>query len=439
MKSKKRHSPPLCHAKIPLSLYIHIPFCVKKCLYCDFLSANASDQQKQAYVEALLGEMDFWKETLQKQYSLQTVFIGGGTPTCLTPEQFFQIGTKLFTIWKPDKEIEFTVEANPGTITTGQIQVMKEMGVNRISLGLQSAQNKELAVLGRIHTYEKFLESYYRLRESGFCNINIDLMADIPGQTIESYRQTLEMVLALRPEHISSYSLIVEEGTPFYKMQEEGLLNLPDEDTDREMYTLTKEMLQEKDYARYEISNYAKKGRECRHNLTYWQMGEYLGMGLGAASYFSGYRFQNTRQMDIYQRQFRKFRQEDICQKQFGEFRQANSIYSNGCKSGTAHLEAIDCLKEGFIETESFEKLGTTEEMEEYVFLGLRMMEGISLLEYQKRFGVDFRELYSGVLEPLLGNSLLAESGNHDRIYLTSRGIDVSNRVLAEFLLEDTP
>ena len=412
--------------KTLLSLYIHIPFCVKKCLYCDFLSANASDKQKQAYVEALLGEMDFWKETLQKHYSLKTVFIGGGTPTCLTPEQFFQIGTKLCDIWEPNErsKIEFTVEANPGTITAEHMQVLKEIGVNRLSLGLQSAQNKELAALGRIHTFEKFLESYDSLRKNGFHNINIDLMADIPGQTIESYRQTLKTVLALEPEHISSYSLIVEEGTPFYKMQEEGLLILPDEDTDREMYALTKEMLQEKGYTRYEISNYARKGRECLHNLTYWQMGEYLGMGLGAASYFSGYRFQNTRQMDVYLRQF-------------GKSRHTNTNNFNGSKRGTSPLEAVDCLREGFIETEAFEKLGKREEMEEFVFLGLRMMEGISLSEYQNRFGVDFREQYRTVLKSLLEKSLLAESGNHDRIYLTSRGIDVSNRVLAEFLLTD--
>jgi len=410
--------------RIPLSLYIHIPFCVKKCLYCDFLSANASNKQKQAYVDALLGEMDFWKETLRKQYSLKTVFIGGGTPTCLMPEQLLQIGAKLFTIWKPDKEIEFTMEANPGTITAGHIQVMKEIGVNRISLGLQSAQNEELAALGRIHTFEEFLQSYGRLRESGFRNINIDLMADIPGQTIESYRQTLKTVLALKPEHISSYSLIVEEGTPFYKMQEEGLLIIPDEDTDREMYALTKKLLQENGYTRYEISNYAREGRECLHNLTYWQMGEYLGIGLGAASYFSGYRFQNTRQMEAYQRQF-------------GEFGKMKSVNSNGCQNQANSLEAVDCLKEGIIETEAFEKLGKREEMEEFVFLGLRMMEGISLSEYQNRFGVDFREQYSGVLESLLEKSLLAESRNHDRIYLTSRGIDVSNRVLAEFLLAD--
>lgn len=428
-----------------LSLYIHIPFCVKKCLYCDFLSASASDRQKQAYVEALLGEMDFWKETLQEQYTLKTVFIGGGTPTCLTPEQLFQIGEKLITIKEPDTEMEFTIEANPGTITEGHMQVMKEIGVNRISLGLQSAQNRELAALGRIHTYEEFLESYYCLREYGFCNINIDLMADIPVQTIESYRQTLEKVLALNPEHISSYSLIVEEGTFFYKMQEKGMLNLPDEDTDREMYALTKEMLLEKGYRRYEISNYAKNGRECLHNLTYWQMGEYLGMGLGAASYFSGYRFQNTRQMDIYEKQSWEYRQPNICQKQSRECRQPDicqrqsdgSWHFNRYKNGTACPEAIDRLKEGLIKTESFEKLGKKEEMEEFVFLGLRMMEGISLPEYQKRFGMDFRKLYRGVLEPLLENSLLAESENHDRIYLTSRGIDVSNRVLAEFLLSD--
>lgn len=379
-----------------MSLYVHIPFCKQKCLYCDFLSANASDEVKDAYIRALLGEFAFWEDRIRAQYYIRTIFIGGGTPTCLTPEQLLGVGKVLqqFCSFNEEPPVEFTVEANPGTITLSHIQVLKEMGVNRISLGLQSAQNAELMKLGRIHTYGDFLKSYEILRMHGFHNINIDLMADIPGQTIESYQDTLEQVLDLKPEHISSYSLIVEEGTPFYRMQEEGNLVIPDEDADRRMYELTRMMLEEKGYLRYEISNYARKGKECIHNLTYWEMGEYLGVGLGASSYFDGCRFSNVREMDAYLR------------------------------------------RAGDKRAGSFGKLSRKEEMEEFVFLGLRMTEGISLVKYKERFGVDFKEIYCSVLDFLMEKQLLAESKNHDRIYLTNRGIDVSNMVLAEFLFD---
>jgi len=407
--------------KKPLSLYLHIPFCVKKCLYCDFLSACASEAEKEAYVGKLLEEMDFWKGQIQGEYKVQTIFIGGGTPTCLSPKCLIQIGEKLREISgagtdgmpeimaeaSPDTmpleftaeastdtmPLEFTVEANPGTITPEQIWAFQEMGANRISLGLQSAQDAELRALGRIHTFQDFLESYSLLRECGFENINIDLMADIPGQTLQSYRGTLERVLSLHPEHISSYSLIVEEGTPFYRMQQEGKLVLPEEETDRQMYQMTQEMLGNQGYVRYEISNYAKAGKACRHNLVYWKMGEYLGIGLGASSYFRGFRFSNV----------------------------------------TTYQEYLGRDVEKLQKERHF--LSRREEMEEFVFLGLRMGNGISFQDYQERFGVDFKGQYRHVLPPLFQNGLLAESGERDRIYLTERGIDVSNRVLAEFLL----
>lgn len=391
--------------RIPLSLYIHIPFCVQKCLYCDFLSASASDEVKERYVDTLIREMDFWAEKIIKKYRIDTVFIGGGTPTCLAPMHLRRIGQRMQKMFTEtgSRPVEFTIEANPGTITLEHIQALKEIGINRISLGLQSAQNNELKALGRIHTYEEFVESYGLLRQNGFDNINIDLMADIPEQTYESYQNTLEKVLALEPEHISSYSLIIEEGTPFYQMEEEGKLLIPDEDTDRKMYDLTQELLAEKGYARYEISNYAKSGKECRHNLTYWHMREYLGVGLGASSYFSGYRFSNPCEMAEYE-SFVK------------ESSQKKCIF-------TAYPEI-------------FHKLTKNEEMEEFVFLGLRTMSGISMKEYKSRFDVDFRTQYKEVLPDLFQKNLLAESKNHDRIYLTEKGIDISNMVLAEFLLE---
>lgn len=409
------------NCKQPLSLYIHIPFCIRKCLYCDFLSGQASKEEKEAYVKKLIEEMDYWKEVVQKEYFIRTVFLGGGTPTCLEPSQLLQIGRKLSEfsmagqVLRPEDEdgaeqlserkenspeqffFEFTAEANPGTLTKEKVLSLKEIGVNRISLGLQSAQEKELKSLGRIHSYKDFLESFELLRGYGFQNINVDLMADIPKQTLESYQSTLSSVVELEPEHISSYSLIVEEGTPFFKMQEEGRLLLPDEETDRQMYCLTQDILARRGYERYEISNYAKRGKECCHNLNYWEMGEYLGLGLGASSYFQGCRFSNTDKMQEY------------------------------CSLPANHLQ------------KEKKKLSKKDEMEEYVFLGLRMRKGISAEEYQKRFGVEFKKCYQGVLPFLFENHLLAEDKNHGRIYLTDRGIDVSNVVLAEFLLESVP
>lgn len=454
-------------SKLPLSLYVHIPFCVRKCLYCDFLSADASEEMKEAYVKALLGEMDFWREEIQERYQISTIFIGGGTPTCLNPDKLLSIGEKLRELCTSGKmmedakttdiekcnfrhssagkmlPLEFTIEANPGTVTSSNIRIMQEIGVNRISLGLQSAQNNELKELGRIHTYEEFLKSYDLLRSYGFGNINIDLMADIPKQTIQTYQDTLEKVLALAPEHISSYSLIVEEGTPFYQMQEEGKLLIPDEDTDREMYELTRELLGQKGYERYEISNYARAGMECRHNLTYWQMGEYLGLGLGAASFLGGYRFSNVRQLDEYIRRF----DGRSCVQVQGKKKTQSYVRSQQRDAGRpeSYFQGEDSyamslderrLEQKLEKAESFHKLSKKEEMEEYAFLGLRTRKGISLPEYKERFGVNFREIYQGVLDTLIKKCLLAENENHDRISLTNRGIDVSNMVLAEFLLE---
>lgn len=285
------------------------------------------------------------------------------------------------------------MEVNPGTLTLEHILAMQKMGVNRVSLGLQSAQNQELRDLGRIHTYEEFVESYKLLLEYGFSNLNIDLMAGIPGQTIEHYADTLERVLSLRPNHISAYSLIVEEGTPFYEMDQEGILQLPSEETDRLMYAMTTERLSIEGYERYEISNYARPGFACLHNQAYWKMEEYLGVGLGAASYLGGKRFSNERDLETYLSQ------------------------EEGCHGKESHL------------------LSRQEEMEEFVFLGLRMKQGISMEEYRKRFGTDFYQIYQEILPGLFQNGLLAENGNHDRIYLTDRGIDVSNTVLAQFLL----
>lgn len=374
-----------------LALYLHVPFCVQKCLYCDFLSMPADETIQKKYVAAFLHELEYWRLQTARRYVVSSIYLGGGTPTVLQPAWLQQIGDALqrFPI---ASQVEFSMEVNPGTLTLDHVLTMQRIGVNRVSLGLQSAQRQELRDLGRIHTYEEFLESYTLLSEHGFSNLNIDLMAGIPGQTMDSYADTLDRVLSLRPKHISAYSLIIEEGTPFYEMDQHGRLQLPSEETDRCMYALTKERLSAEGYERYEISNYARPGYACRHNLAYWQMESYLGVGLGAASYLDGNRFTNERNLVSY-----------LSQKE-------------------------DCHV-----TESH-PLSRQEEMEEFVFLGLRKRSGISLEEYRNRFGVDFYEIYQNVLPDLLENGLLADTENHDRIYLTDRGIDVSNTVMAQFL-----
>lgn len=376
-----------------IALYVHIPFCVQKCLYCDFLSMPASQAVQEEYIAVLTSELHYWRKQLEGQYTLGSIFMGGGTPTVLASELLCQIG-EVFHDFSWASNMEFTIEANPGTLLPEHIPALQYLGVNRISLGLQSAQEQELQMLGRIHTYQDFVESYRLLQEHGFTNINIDLMADIPGQTMDSYADTLDRVLQLQPKHISAYSLLIEEGTPFYEMDQQGKLQIPSEEIDRQMYAFTKERLVAEGYQRYEISNYARPGWECRHNLTYWQMGEYLGVGLGAASYWNGKRFSNERNLQAY-----------LSQK------------------ADSHIAESQILSK-------------REEMEEYVFLGLRTTQGIFPEAYRKRFGVDFYQLYQKILPDLQQNGLLAETENHDRIYLTDHGIDLSNRVLAEFLLD---
>lgn len=339
-----------------------------------------------------------------KKIYFDTVFIGGGTPTCLEPEYLLKIGqvVKKYT----DARTEFTIEANPGTISDGHIEVFKKIGVNRISLGLQSAQDFELKRLGRIHTYEEFYKNYIKLKSAGFDNINIDIMAGIPDQTIESYKDTLYKVIALKPQHISAYSLIIEPDTVFYKMQECGELEVADEDTDREMYSMTKEVLQKYGYNRYEISNYSRQKKECQHNIAYWTGKDYLGIGLGASSYISGTRFMGTRNFEKYIQIF-------------------NSDFTSN--------KALSKIRENV--GDNYNKLSVKDKMEEFMFLGLRMCSGVSKSTFADRFGTSIDKVYGDVINRHLQNNLLAKDTNSDRIYLTDRGLDVSNYVLSDFIL----
>ena len=380
-----------------LELYIHIPFCVKKCAYCDFLSGPASDQQIEEYVQALIEEIRYYKE-VAKNYEVSTVFWGGGTPSLLTGEQMKMLMEALGQTFFIRQNAEITMEANPGTVTVEKLRAYQKAGINRISFGLQSVDNEELKMLGRIHTYEEFLESYDAARKAGFQNINVDLISAIPKQTVSSWEQTLQTIISLQPEHISAYSLIVEEGTPFAKLYGEGCELehlLPSEEEERRMYERTEELLQEAGYHRYEISNYAKEGYECQHNLGYWERKEYLGLGLGASSLIEETRFHNTDVMEEYLR---------------------------------------DASNPILLRKEQ-EKLDRQEQMEEFVFLGLRKIRGIQEEKFTEMFGEDIWDCYGKNLERVIKEGLLEREEGVLR--LTRKGIDVSNYVFYEILLDD--
>ncbi len=381
--------------KKELELYIHIPFCVRKCSYCDFLSAPADEDTKEAYMQALCREITEKSKDYQ-DYAVTTIFIGGGTPTAVPAVWIKRVMEKVRQHYCLQKEAEITMEMNPGTVDLAALKIYREAGINRLSIGLQSAEEKELKVLGRIHSYEQFLETYHQARETGFENINVDIMSALPEQSMESYQRTLERVTGLvpPPEHISAYSLIVEEGTPFYEAYEAHSLSLPDEDVERGMYELTGSFLYEQGYERYEISNYAKRGRECRHNLGYWERANYLGFGIGAASLIENVRFSNDRNLQEY--------------------------LQNPCNVA-----------------EKYQILTIAEQMEETMFLGLRRSAGVSLEVFEENFGVPLLQVYGDVVEKHLSEGLLklTSSPTGQRcLTLTSKGMDVSNYVMADFL-----
>lgn len=376
----------------PLSLYLHIPFCIRKCKYCDFLSFAGTKEQRDGYVEVLCSEIALEAPFFQ-EYEVQTIFFGGGTPSLLTGQQVEEIMRSLFHSFHISKEAEISMEVNPGTASKENLLAYRRAGINRISIGLQSAVDEQLAMLGRIHTYSQFLSTYQDAVEAGFDNINIDLMSALPGQTRESYLYSMHTVLNLcpRPTHISAYSLIVEEGTPFYDLWEQGKLLLPSEEDERGMYEDTLKVLGEQGYARYEISNYALPGYECRHNQVYWTRGEYLGLGLGAASLVGERRWNNESDMAQYKARIEEGRQ--VADKAL---------------------------------------LSVEEQMEEFMFLGLRLVKGVNRTQFEQTFGVPVESVYGEVLDKHVKNGLLTVD---DTIRLTEKGLDVSNYVMADFLL----
>lgn len=386
-----------------LELYLHIPFCVRKCQYCDFLSAPAQESVRQAYMEQMEKEIHMAAESC-RDYRISTIFIGGGTPSVLSAVQIKSLFDQLHRCFSIFPDAEITIECNPGTVDRDKIRACLESGVNRLSFGLQSADMKELQLLGRIHTFEQFAVNYELARTEGFENINVDIMSALPGQKAGTYEKTIQKVLALRPEHISAYSLIIEEGTPFYErfaqaemLREKGKEQhlLPAEEEEREMYVMTKELLKSAGYGRYEISNYALDGFACRHNTGYWKRKDYLGIGLGAASLVDNVRFSNTAELKEYMAADFAGMQDAVCGR---------------------------------------EQLSAEAQMEEFMFLGLRMMCGVSEKEFYMQFLKTMEEVYGEVLKRQLKDGLIKRT--REGYCLTEYGIDVSNYVMAQYLFD---
>lgn len=363
-------------------IYIHIPFCIKKCKYCDFISFDNRAKQKHLYLENLVREM-----TEYKGLCADTVFIGGGTPTSLNAEQLEYLLSNVKKNFSIPYDAEFSIEANPQTLNPEKLSVMKKYGVNRISIGVQSFCDSELLKIGRIHTAETAKNTIRLIRRSGFSNFNIDLMSALPSQTMDSFKKTLQIAADENPAHISCYSLILEENTPLFKEFENSGLILPDEDTERAMYDYACNFLESKGYRQYEISNFAKPGMESAHNIKYWQCMEYVGIGLAAHSYFNGCRFSNTESLSAYLG---------------GEYHLQNHI-----------------------------KLSLKDKIEEFMIMGLRMRCGISRNEFFKRFGIKIENVYNDELNKFLSTGFLSEKNGN--IFLSKKGISVSNSIMCEF------
>ena len=393
-----------------LSLYLHFPYCVRKCRYCDFLSAPADPETRQMYVEALVREISAaaaedaagsgGRCSGRTDLSVDSIFFGGGTPSLMTVRQMDRIMTALAMHFTIDGDAEITAECNPGTADREKLGAWRKMGINRLSLGVQSFDDPELQTIGRIHTAAEAVRAFEDARSSGFLNISLDLMEALPGQTEASFEKTLRRAAELAPEHLSVYSLIIEENTPFHDIYGEDPQGkragtgayppLPDEDTEREMYHRTKTILQEQGYRQYEISNYAKPGMACAHNIGYWKGHSYLGFGTGAASYVNGVRFRNTESTEQY-------------------------------------ISAA-----GRLPREEIQTLSEQDRMEEFMFLGLRMTEGVSEAVFREAFGKTMESVYGGILWKQCAEGLLRREDG--RVFLTERGIDISNTVMADYL-----
>lgn len=427
-----------------LELYIHIPFCVRKCNYCDFLSFSADESTQREYAKALMREIDYYGPLMDER-EVSAIYIGGGTPTWLDYRLMMELLEHIYTQFRVQPDAEVSMECNPGTVTKDAMEHYRQAGINRLSIGLQSADNEELKLLGRIHTYEQFLKTYELARNAGFSNINVDLISGLPYQNAERFANTLHEVIRLKPEHISAYTLIVEKGTPFYDefkfdavRQEAGLSTevLPSEDEAYQIYKMTQKMLTEAGFKQYEVSNYARPGYACKHNVGYWTRKNYLGMGLGAASLMDNVRYSNTRDLYTYIDETNHITVKELEYEEeefvgYGDEKEAE------LPPNTAfwELERKMVIKKvlGVSLHESGQLLNRKAQMEEFMFLGLRMTDGVSRADFENAFGMPIEAVYRDVMQELKAEELLeARAG---QIRLTEKGMDLSNYAMAKFLL----
>lgn len=373
-----------------LGIYIHIPFCKQKCYYCDFISYSDKCNQISNYIDSLIKEIEGFDFS---NYKVTSIYIGGGTPSYVDSKYIKQILTKLHK--KVDfKEVEITIEVNPGTVTRKKLQDYKEQGINRISIGLQSTKDRLLRQIGRIHTYQEFLEAYYLAKEVGFKNINVDLMLGLPNQTIQDLKESLNKIIELNPNHVSVYSLIVEEGTKIAKLLQEGKIELPEEEQERNMYWYVKNQLELNGYHHYEISNFAKEGKESRHNMNCWNQEEYIGFGVAAHSYINNVRFSNTSNIEEY----------------------------------IENMNDANYQKNVTIE----EKQTLEDKRNEFMMLGFRKLDGVNISKFKEKFIENPIFLYRDKLNKLSAEGLIEIDLNH--IKLTNKGLDFANLVFEEFV-----
>ncbi len=405
--------------KKELGIYIHMPFCIKKCRYCDFLSFdNFEKTEISRYIEALRHEIETTSKIVGKSYYVNTIFIGGGTPSLLEAKYIKQVIDCIycnFSVKKNDgddknkESTEVTIECNPNTITEDKLKIYKDIGINRLSIGVQSLDDYALKVLGRVHDKKIFLESYDLARKVGFKNINLDVMFGIPEVNLSGWGKNLEEVIRLNPEHISFYGLQIEEGTEFHKLYKNNRLGEPSKQEEQQMYKLATEILNQNGYKKYEISNASLKGYECKHNLKYWNMKDYIGLGLGAHSFLEGIRFNNTSDLKKYF---------DIKNNNNIEFE--NDIYKK--------LKRLNWI-------ENVNKNDFKDNVSEFMITGLRKTEGISTKEFYKLFKREFFDVYKDEKENI--NKWIEKDYlrvENDRIFLTEKGIDVSNEILSDFV-----
>lgn len=373
-----------------LGIYFHIPFCKQKCNYCDFYSIKCDDESENKYIEAVISEIKSYKGKLHGNYIADTIFFGGGTPSIIKPENIGRIVDSLRSVVEIDKCSEISMEANPNTLTSEKLNEYKNIGINRLSIGIQSLNNEILKKIGRIHNNKEALEAIDRARNTGFENINADVMFNIPDQTVYDIEDTITEIIEKDVKHISFYSLKLEKGTPMYSMEQKNKITMPDEEIERNMYYTGRDIMERNSLFQYEISNFAVKGYECRHNLKYWNQEEYIGFGPSAHSFMDNTRYSNPSDLKLY------------------------------CDNNSSCKRIIH------------EQLNKNDLVFEYIMLRLRLTEGLNINEFNYKFSQDFKEMYKSKIIYLMKNDLLEVK--NDFIRLTKKGMDISNYVIEEFM-----